>query len=228
MNKLVIGDKEYELPVNLTLDKWIELNKWQLSADRLISVAMGIPLDEVDIIPEETKQLAVALIIAIMNPDWTPVKTEVKGGTLVDFNTISLGKFIDLDIYLATYTKDIKEIVKVLYGIEDTDDLLLSDVFSAIKSFIQWRILLYKQYSNLFNDSGDNEEVVEDNHIKINPAHSWMDITMTLADGNFLAMDEVLNKPVIQAFNWLAWNKDRIKKENELQRHNQQARTTSK
>jgi hypothetical protein len=227
MNKLVIGDKEYELPVNLTLDKWIELNKWQLSAERLISVAMGIPLDEVDVIPEETKQLAVALIIAIMNPDWTPVKTEVKGGTLVDFNTISLGKFIDLDIYLATYTKDIKEIVKVLYGIEDTDDLILSDVFSAIKSFIQWRILLYKQYSNLFNDGGDNEEVVEDNHIKINPAHSWMDITMTLADGNFLAMDEVLNKPVIQAFNWLAWNKDRIKKENELQRHNRQARNIS-
>jgi len=218
MNALVIGDKEYQLPINLTLDHWIELNKWQLSADKLISTAMDIPLEEVNIIPEETKQLAVALIIAIMNPDWTPVKTKIKDNDLIDFNTVSLGKFIDLDIYLANYTKDIKEIVKILYNIEDTDGILLNDVFSAIKYFIQWRILLYKQYKNLFNESDDEDEVVENNQNKINPAHSWMDITMVLAEGRFLDMDAVLEKPVIQAFNWLAWNKDNKRKEAEAQK----------
>ena len=38
---------------------------------------------------------------------------------------------------------------------------------------------------------------------------------MILAEGKFLHIDEVTSKPLIQAFNWLAWNKERIEKEKE-------------
>ena len=220
MYKLVIGDKEYELPNDLTLDKWVELNKWQAVPKKLVSIGMGIPMEDVNHIPADTMQLATSLVAAIMNPEWYKIKKEINGHQLIDFDSMSLGKFIDLEIYVLDYFKRMPDMVKVLYGMKDTDGIMLSDVYTAVQSYLKWRILLYKQYSNLFNADAIDEETIKDKHIKINAAHTWMDITMTLADGKFLNMDEVLNKPVIQAFNWLAWNKDRIRKENELQRHN--------
>ncbi len=216
MYKLVIGDSEYSLPNDFTIDKWVELHKWQSIPDRLINLAMGIPLDEVKIIPEETKTLALALVYAIMNPEWLSIKKEINNNKLIEFNSMTLGQFIDLEVYTNDYFKKFPDIVKVLYGLESTDGLMISDVHTAVQSYLKWRILLYKQYSNLFNAVYDEDEVVEDNHSKTsNPAHMWLDIVMVLADSKFLNMDAVLEKPVIQAFNWLAWNKDRMRKEQE-------------
>ena len=217
MYQLVIGDKEYNLPSDYTLEEWVELNKWQAIPDRLISLGMKIPLYEVDLIPDETKALAMSLVIAIMNPEWVPVNQKINNGNLIGFDSLKLGQFIDLEMYTNDYFKQMPNIVKVLYNIDNTDGIKISQVHSALQSYFKWRILLYKQYSNLFNADVDDSEADE---VKTNPAHVWMDITMTLADGKFLNMDNVLEKPVIQAFNWLAWNKDRIKKENELSRRN--------
>ena len=216
MYKLVIGDKEYSLPSDFTIDEWVELHKWQMIPDRLINLGMGIPLDEVKIIPEETKALALALVYAVMNPEWLSIRKEINGNKLIEFNSITLGQFIDLEVYIGDYFKKFPDIVKVLYNLESTDDLKISDVHTAVQSYIKWRILLYKQYSNLFNAVYDEDEVIEDTPVKTqNTAHIWLDIVMVLADGKFLNMDDVLNKPVIQAFNWLAWNKDRVRKEQE-------------
>ena len=44
---------------------------------------------------------------------------------------------------------------------------------------------------------------------------------MVLANNDVLKMDLVSKLPLTQAFNWLAWNKEKIEKEkDELQKHN--------
>ena len=62
MASLVINDNEYQVPSDLSLDKWVELNNWSSNPIKFVSVGMGIPLDEAAIIPEETLALASALL----------------------------------------------------------------------------------------------------------------------------------------------------------------------
>lgn len=209
MASLVIQNNEYQVPSDLSLDKWLELNKWTSNPIKFVSIGMDMPVDEVAKIPEETLALACALIVAIMNPDWTPLKTKLGSHPLVSFPELTLGQFIDLENYIADYNKQMPNMVKVLYNIEDLDDVKLGDVYPSIKSYLNWRTLLYKQYKRLFDTGHDDDEDVEVTQKKNNTAHVWMDITMVLAGNDFTRMDYVLNQPLILALNWLAWNKDK-------------------
>lgn len=214
MASLVIGDNEYQVPSDISLDKWVELNKWSSNPIKFVSIGMDMPLEEAAIIPEETLALATALLVAIMNPDWHPVKQKLWSHPLLDFNELKLGQFIDLENYIAEYTKQMPNMVKVLYDIEDVEEVKLGDVYSAIKSYMNWRTLLYKQYSRLFNIDDEAEEVSDKPKVN-NTAHIWFDIVMVLAGNDFCKMEYVLDQPVNLCLNWLAWNKDKQRAEAE-------------
>lgn len=209
MASLVIRNNEYHLDDNLSLNKWVEMNNWRHIPVKFISVGMDIPLDEAQLVPEETQALACALLVAVMNPEWHKLKPSLQGHKLTTFNELTLGQFIDLENYIADYNKQMPNMVKVLYSIEDISDVKLNDVYAAVQSYLQWRTLLYKQYERLFDIGHDNDEDVEVKQKKNPTAHMWMDITMVLAGNDFTKMDYVLNQPLIQSLNWLAWNKDK-------------------
>ena len=216
---LVIGDKEYTLPSDIPIDKWVELNKNSNPFVWMNSV-YDIPIDEVKLIPEKTRELAIQLIKAIMNPTWVPIRQTLADCELINFDDIKLGQFIDLEVYIDDYYTNYPEIVKILYQTKNNvGNLGISQVHSAVTKFITWRLLMYKQYKNLFELDIEDDEIVkvqQDKHVK--PAHIWYDVTMTLADNKFLNMDAVLEKPLIQSLNWLAWNKDRQRHLNEMKR----------
>jgi len=213
---LVIGEKEYTLPSDIPIDKWVELNKNSNPFVWMNSV-YDIPIDEVKLIPEKTRELAIQLIRAIMNPTWVPIRQTLVDTELINFEDIKLGQFIDLEVYIDDYYTNYPEIIKVLYQTENNvGNLGISQVHSAVIKFLTWRLLLYKQYKNLFDLDIEDDEIVkvkQDKHVK--PAHIWYDVVMTLADDKFLNMDAVLEKPLIQSLNWLAWNKDRQRALNE-------------
>lgn len=215
MASLVIRNNEYHLDDNLSLAKWVEMNNWKHLPVKFISVGMDIPLEEAKLIPEETQALACALLIAVMNPDWHKLKPTIQGHHLTTFQELTLGQFIDLENYTADYSKQMPNMVKVLYGIEDISDVKLNDVHGAIQSYLNWRTLLYKQYERLFDIGHDDDEDIEVKQKKNNTAHVWMDITMVLSGNDFTKMDYVLNQPLILALNWLAWNKDKQRAEAE-------------
>ena len=213
MNALVIGDKEYQLPENLSIKQWMEIQKQPFNTDWQISVAMGVPMDEVAIIPDKTKELLNSLITVILHPAFVKLNKT----NLINVNDLKLGQFIDLEVYIGEgYNKHLDSIIKVLYQTDNVNNLTINEVWGGIEYYMKWRILLYKQYKNLFNadiEDIDVDEIQQDKAVKT--AHIWMDIVMVLADGKFLNMDAVLEKPVIQALNWLAWNKDNKRKEAE-------------
>jgi hypothetical protein len=160
--------------------------------------------------------MTLALLNSNLQPEWRGLTKKIDNGELIDFNTITLGDFIDLEVYIENYKKHFPNIVGKLYQVDNPEECLISQTQPAVEYYLKWRMLLYKQYSNLFGMSHVNDEAddIQQNK-RENPARIWFDIVMVLADDKFLNMDEVLNKPLIQSLNWLAWNKDKKLKEAE-------------
>tara|TARA_R110000787_G_scaffold94178_3_gene196814 strand:- start:648 stop:1322 length:675 start_codon:yes stop_codon:yes gene_type:complete len=211
---LNIGDNEYELPADILIDTWVNLNRNSLNHYLWLNSVYGIPFDEIKIIPENTKTMCLALISALLTPDWKPMTKEIKGCTLMNFDDMTLGEFIDMEVYIDDYFTNYSAMIKILYGLEDTSDVHIGEVHSAMKYFLTWRLMLYKQYKNLFDIDIEDDTIVEVQQDKrVKPAHQWYDVVMTLADGKFLNMDDVTSKPLIQSLNWLAWNKDKVRAE---------------
>jgi len=230
MYSLVIKDKEYKLPEDLTLDEWIEVTKFDISVPfnhkKIVSLCFNIPYDEVMIIPDKTIELLISFVYVMLYPDHQPLNKEYMGGHYINLNGLTLGKFIDMEVYLSEgINKNIKSIVSLLWGVEVTEEFMISGVWTGIQNFISYRNGLYKNYTNLFGGEEDGYAEVE-----VQPTSDikkvWYDIILTLAEGKFLDIDKVTDKSLVSAFNWLAWNKDKMEKQkeeikkNDLQRNN--------
>ena len=232
MYSLVIKDIEYELPEDFTIGHWKEITKYDISVPfnykKIISVAFKIDYDEVNIIPNKTVELLIAFISVMLYPEDSKLNKDYMGGSYINLNGLTLGKFIDLELQLSDgINKGIKELVGSLWNVEVTDEFTIKGVWGCINTFIDYRNNLYKNYTNLFGtEDGDDYLKVEKDTTNIDIKRIWYDIILTLAEGKFLYIDKVTDKPLISAFNWLAWNKDKMEKEqeqlkkNDLQRNN--------
>ena len=220
MYSLQIGDNEYKLAEDYPIDKWLRIYKHSLVMKSVLSLGMGITLDDQKHMPEQTKLLASALIFSSMTPNWLTIQTEVKEGKLIDFSAMSFGTFIDLEVYLEDYYGKYPEIVKTLYNIESIDGVTINQVYAGVESYLTWRNWLYRQYKNLFNYDDVDKEDIEIQQQKKSNVYLWYDLVMTLANNEFKNQDYVLEKPVIECLNWLAWNKDRLLKEAEQLKQN--------
>lgn len=231
MYSLVIKGKEYKLPEDLTLDEWIEVTKYDISVPfnhkKIVSLCFNIPYDEVMIVPDKTIELLISFVYVMLYPDHQPLKKDYMGGNYINLQGLTLGKFIDMEVYLSEgYNKRIKDIVYTLWGVEPTEEFMISGVWTGIQSFVTYRNSLYKNYTNLFGGEGDGYAEVENRQTTTDIKKIWYDIILTLAEGKFLDIDNVTDKSLVSAFNWLAWNKDRMEKQkeeikkNDLQRNN--------
>lgn len=226
MPQLVIDSTEYNVPTEFPLKKWSELNQYAFISPnypKIISATLGFPIETANRIPAKTQELVAVVIHTLLNTQEYKINRVVNGGELLDFNKLTLGQFIDLEVYITRgSTKHIKQICEVLYNTSIDDNILVSEVLGACTSYFNWRTLLYKQYKNLFDIGDENEEETEDTpNVKVDTAYAWLDVVMVLAEGKFLNVDEVLSRPVIAAFNWLAWNKTQKEKEAEKLRMQQ-------
>jgi len=163
----------------------------------------------------------------MLYPEHQPLNKEYMGGQYINMQGITLGKFIDMEIYLSEgLNKSIKDIVKTLWGVEPTEEFMISGVWTGIQNFISYRNSLYKNYTNLFGGEEDGYAESEIKQTTTDIKKIWYDIILTLAEGKFLEIDKVTDKPLVSAFNWLAWNKDKMEKQkeelkkNDLQRNN--------
>jgi len=214
MFKLVIGNKEYEVPHYLQISKYQKMMQWNMirSEDwpEIIHIVMGVPRDQISLIPEETLELAMSVIMALFSPSMV-VRKHIDGHKLIDFTQISLGQWIDLEYAISLgVDRNIVDIVKILYSVSDPSEWPLEYVYGAVHKFLNWRVKIYESYKVLFDqpDSEDLKEVKNPRPV----AKVWYDIVMVLAEGRFLDIDKVTDRKVIECFNWLAWNKDQQRK----------------
>ena len=224
--KLNIRGAEFELREDYTLQEWVDLQKWDASIEqnwpRVLSEATGMSIELAKEIPLETMQVAIGLLLVTLSPDHCALKGTLNGYGLIDFDHISFGEFADLEVLLSRdIRKTLPKMAAILYGAKNTEHWLLRDVWPALQKYLLFRKSVYSSYKALFEiddvDAGTSELADQ--------GHAWYDMIMVLADEKFLNIEQVVDRPLTEAFNFLAWKKDKAIKEQQLiQKQKQQRR----
>ena len=220
---LHIEDKVYEVPHKLTIKQFRELSNWDIRLEnnwrKVMSIVMNVPYEDTLMIPDKTIELAITFLIDKIYPDTAPVKDGI-----VDINNVKVGTFVDMEVLISGgVQKNIYGIIEILYGIKATDDLLLYDFYGGITYYLNWRLNIFNSYRKLFGLDDEFSKNDIDLEEKIDPAYNWYSFLMVLANEDFLKINQVVNEPIIQALNFLAYKKDKTEEENkrlnELQRN---------
>ena len=205
-----IDKKEYEVPNKLTLRKWAELMSWGFVEENyeiIISIGIGIPIEDCVHIPPKIRDVIIFVLQTLMNP---PIVSNRK--LAINLNEITFGDFIDMDIYINNgIHKYLDKVVPLLFDMEYREDLYINDVWDGLIHFFNFRKNIFNRYKNLFNaeDAPEDEEEKDKTPIE----YVWWEILMILADGKFLNIKQATKEPLIQALNFISWNKDKNTRE---------------
>ncbi len=211
MHTLVINEKEYKLPKYISLKMWMKVMEDVNSADHIISAVLGCSKEEAELVPDETKQLVAMFIFQLMQPN---DKSKKYLDRLIEFDSMTLGQFIDLDVFYDIGTeKTIIGIVEILFDADNVENWNIAHVTEGMARFQRWKQSFYFNYRNLFSAP---EEESEDRPMKNKVAKMWYDIVMVIAQGDMLKIEDVTESGLTECFNWLAWNKDQQRKLQEL------------
>jgi hypothetical protein len=208
---LNIKDKEYPLPEKVGYEKWKKLMNYDYNDPNehreIISYAFNIPIEDANMIPDNTLELGLLFLYGKLFPP--------KSGnhSIINLNNLTMGDFIDLEIlYSKGMVKNSDEIIKKLYPSLNKLPEYIDEVWWGILAYFNYRKNIFIKYKNLFDIPDSDEEVQEDKN-PTPPEYLWWEVIMILANNEFLKIDEVVKKPLFQALNYLAWDKDKKQKE---------------
>lgn len=227
MYKLNVKGQQFDIREDYTVEEWMNLQRWDPQIEenwpRLLSEATGMSLEQANQIPLETMQVAIGLLMITLSPDHSALQVSINEYGLIDFDQITFGQFVDLEVLLSRDPrKTLDQMIAVLYGAKETRHWQLKDTWPAIQKYLVFRKSVYNNYKTLFEIDDLDNGTVED--LK-DQSHAWYDMIMILADEKFLNIDTVVDRPMVEAFNFLAWKKDQaIKMEQQLQKQKQQRR----
>ena len=227
MYKLNLKGREFDIREDYTIEEWMDLQKWDANIEanwpRLLSSAVGMTIEEAKEIPMETMQVAIGLLMVTLSPDHVALKDNIDEYGLIDFNSITFGQWVDLEVLLSRDPrKTLDKMIAVLYGAKETKHWQLRDTWPALQKYLVFRKTVYTNYKALFEiDDIDTSTVKE---LK-DQSHAWYDMIMVLADEKFLNISDAVDRPMVEAFNFIAWKKDQmIKQEQLIQKQKQQSR----
>ena len=218
---LHIDDKIYRVPNDITIKQFEQLANWDIQVEenwrKILSIVMDVPYEEVELIPDKTIELAIVFIAEKVYAETPKLKP-------IDVSNVKVGLFVDMEIYISGgVQKNIFKIIELLYGVRPKDDELIKDYMGGVRYYLNWRLSIFNGYRKLFgldDEFSKNDIELEE---KIDPAYNWYTFIMVLADEKFLDIDKVVEKPIIEALNFLAYKKDKAEQErqriNEVQRN---------
>lgn len=218
--KIHIANTEFSIPSDYSVKEWMKIQSYDLQQEmfwpHVISQATNMSLDYAKEIPLETQQVAVGIIAVCLAPKGQ-VSTFIDNYNLIELNKMTFGQFIDLEIYLGRgLNQNLENVCNILYSCEDSRHMMVREVWPAVELWMKWRTDIYTKYKRLFDI--DSAEDVEDSEDASGAEHAWYSLIMILADNQFLQTDQVVEKPVISALNFLAYKKDEaIKAQRKLQ-----------
>ena len=225
-------EENIKIPTDFILDRWKNVVKYDFAYEgtyeNLIVEALDLPPKFVELLGKEEREVLINIIFNICYPSENPINKTLNEGHLINFNDITFGRFVDLEIFFSKGLEgNIEKIVEKLYNVKPSKYTTIGEVYPAILSYLNFRTLIYTKYKNLFGlDKYEffKDDMAEEKNLNNDPAYVWFDMLMVLADGKFLNIEEVTNKPLISALNFLAWTKEKLEIEqrnikNELQRH---------
>ena len=211
MDAILVNDIEYPLPDDFTLAQWKQLIPHTANWKKLIADAFGVEEELLSEMSSDAQQIGASLVYQHLYP----VDKEPNTDGLISFKDMTLGQFIDLEAYIGMdANKKIVEISNVLFDKEITDETYVSEIWGALQSYLNYRTLLYRQYEVLFGIDDDAKEVIEDKPSKTQDnARGWYNTVMYIANDDLLKANQVVERPVIEAFNYLAYKKTKAQEE---------------
>lgn len=215
-----IGDTEYKVPDKLNVWTFQLAISWDLTNDQnykpFISAITGCPLPELDKIDD-----FVLSIIFKACTDRIPTNKDrvhqIESYTLLDTDKVTFGDFIDLDIlYADGIGKHVVEAAAKLYGTttEVAAEFPIDDVWPTIVWFFDWRKSVYRDYEEFFETQQNGRSTDDDEKFTINSLQlMWYEAVLVLAGGEFLKINQVVDRPMREALNFLTWKKAQIQKD---------------
>lgn len=204
-----IDNKAYKFPARLTMDQWAHLvDNFDFHNPehhpQILNYVTGAPVDQLEKADENTLVLAIALVVQMLN---YRVPTNIK-----NFEEITFGEFIDLDIYLNMgTTKHYKEILEILDVKKEGAEFCMY----AIEQYNNYRTFIYRSYKKLFEIEEDEFEGSEDASFDpLQVARNWYKIIVSLAGDDLLRIDQVTDQPLKKALNFMAYQKEKQIEEN--------------
>ena len=217
MYHLEIENTKYRLDAEWSVDTWLKLHKWDHEQEwlwpKIIELASGAPADLVALLDHTIQYESILIIGANMSPNWAQLKLEVEGHKMIRFEDLTIGQFIDLEVALSRGLEtNLDWLISTLYNCDRKEVLNWNyeTAFAALQTWYVHRKGLLESYSDLFEQNEGEEEGYGP---KIDPAHNWYDFLMVLADEDFLKIHKVVERPAIEALNFIAWKKDQAKKQ---------------
>lgn len=227
-----IGANEYTVPDIVTVDLFQKAVSWDLEDIKnhkpFVSTLTECPLFELNKMDDDTFNVILAVCVSRMNFEDTELKRSIKSFQLVDLDSLTFGKFVDMDIFIADgLTKHLIQLIAILYDMPESIVARadIKDYWQAVMMVNEWRNNVYREYDEFFDlkESDGSEEVkFQINNLQL----MWYEAILVLAEHKFLDIQHVVERPYKEALNFLTWKKNQIakqqleklKQKNDLQR----------
>lgn len=207
MVQLNVNEQSYQIPERLTLEQWKQVAKWSFEEPkhwpRIIGAVTGADWRQLELGKDDAVALAIAFIVQLMN--------HRKPYVVKDFNELTFGEFVDLDVWLTMgLDKHIDEITALLGKTEWADEAMW-----LIDKYAQFRLHTYRSYRTLFGlDDKTEFDDTDENFDPLKVARGWYRIIVQLANENLLDIDRVTDEPLKKVLNFMALQKEKQIEEN--------------
>ena len=223
--EFTVNRVEYKVPEYIDIETFEKAIVWNLddlqNLKPFVATIVGCPLSVIDKLDEEVLAFITGTCLQKIQVHESPLEHVIGNYNLVSLESISFGEWIDLDTYMSIGPgENLSKIVRILYGIpqDRIADPLHWDanlVWGAVKDLAEWRGQVYKEYDEFF-DLGQGEDKspnAEEDQEEANIQLMWWECCMALADGDFLKIHQVVERPWREALNFLTWKKAQVQKE---------------
>ena len=214
MIKLKLNYRTYKLPERYTISQWKEVVRMDMADPTNYPKILACALDQrvAKFIPvdEDSLILGASLVINQMS--------KRKIAKHIDFTKLTLGQFVDLDIWMiGGMEKNIDSLLEVLSPepIKYVDEALY-----IIDEYANFRISTYRSYAGLF---GINQKTMEQDEVDPEDwdpnqvAKGWYKVLVDLADNDILRLDPITEQPLYKALTFMSLRKERQLEEQQRQ-----------
>jgi hypothetical protein len=225
MNTLVtVNDQKYTVPQQITVEQWEAIYNWGLdnpkSRKMVCAVILGAELNAFNNVADEDLETLFAICLTPLASFLDkPKETECA----IDFEHLTFGQFIDLDVisHRGLY-QHLSEAIAVIYDLEVelVQSKPVEDYWYGITRWLEVRSNIYSQYSSFFNLEENTESTQASEEEVHDVRRVWYMAVIALAAEDFMKVHQVVERPVFEAMNFLAYLKDQNFKREQQNRAN--------
>jgi hypothetical protein len=219
--KINIGDHSYDLPQSVTVRDFMALDGFDLLEDKhaalVCATLIHAPLSDLALAdPADVLWLKLHLLAPLVHMDAQPLLQQIEEYSLMDLDKITIGDFADLDVLITEGVQSsLSQILSLLYAapINRVEDWDMRMAWPAVIHYMTFRDDIYKGYRNLFeiNESPVDQEFDPSSEDRgpLSAKYAWYRVFMTLCNDRFLDLERVPHRPLIEALNFLAYQKEK-------------------